>query len=611
MGKIRLSTGQITRGKGRSAVQFSSYISGERLFDEHIGQSCKGKLEREQRIVSTHILAPPHAPDWVYSRERLWNEAGKAEDRYSQRADRASLGREILLNLPNEMTDEQRRDLVFAWVRDEFVSKGLVADIAFHTAEKWRGAANDNEHAHVFLTTREIGEDGEFSARKARWLNDTASLRAWRASFEDYAKQHMDVAGLTYDRDFTLKSHKARGPVVLDLYAIPEPKMGPVATKMERQGRVSYAGEDIRRVKSHNAQVYDFALAYHQYREQGVVEINPSEFEKQLAAQKAALEQLHQLKRFDFINDMEQKAASADYSAHQRRGDFDRLAEDQQRLRGYRGITDPDLRFKDAYVKHFDPNAPLTSMSKVVDAEYVAFAKKQAEWNERIVAATNPEDRMMAQLGKQIEGAEYMAITSGRLEGISKAIGGTISNQSAELHHQKFEHYTEMATDLRQQRLALASGKMSAGEIEAKQAGAVSEPVKDAKPEIVNGQKQATEAEILAEHDKGVEQEIQRRMKGNATIADIKKGIESARKANGLSTAKNDDLANTAESRQKRGTEQDGAKATDSSSKTTTGPGKAGNDSFQNARKSAREKLKEQETDQQQKQTQKQGMRFS
>ena len=68
----------ISRGKGQSAIAAAAYRSGERLKDERTGETKYYKREVQPE---TMILSPSHAPEWVYDRERLWNEVEASEKR--------------------------------------------------------------------------------------------------------------------------------------------------------------------------------------------------------------------------------------------------------------------------------------------------------------------------------------------------------------------------------------------------------------------------------------------------------------------------------------------------------------------------------------------------
>jgi len=89
----------------------------------------------------------------------------------------AQLCREVEVALPKELSREKQNELVRGFVREQFVSRGMVADVAIH-----RGDEN-NPHAHVLLTTREVSPEG--FGRKAREWNGREVLEGWRREWAE------------------------------------------------------------------------------------------------------------------------------------------------------------------------------------------------------------------------------------------------------------------------------------------------------------------------------------------------------------------------------------------------------------------------------------------
>ena len=167
MAIYRCSISVVSRSAGRSAVAAAAYRSGERLTDERDGGKVHDYTRRTTPI-STEILTPDDAPAWTRDRGQLWNRAEAAE----RRSD-AQLAREVQLAIPVELSPAASRDLVREYVREQFVSRGMVADVAYHDL------GGDQPHAHVMLTMRPIdGED--FAKRKERTWNDRERMAEWR-----------------------------------------------------------------------------------------------------------------------------------------------------------------------------------------------------------------------------------------------------------------------------------------------------------------------------------------------------------------------------------------------------------------------------------------------
>ncbi len=259
----------IGRSKGRSAVAAAAYRSGERLVNEQTGEIKSYKRETQPENM---ILAPSHAPEWAKDRQCLWNEVEKVEkNRNSQ------LAREINVALPVELSNDRQRELIKNYVQDQFVDKGMVADIAIHRDDK------NNPHAHVMLTMRQFNEDGEWGNKKRKEYKfhengekilkpngtpdyDTVSLtnwdqretlENWREQWSIYANRELERANVP-DR-ITHLSHEARG-----LETLPTLHLGYKANQMEKEGIPTHVGELNRDRQEYNKVVQDL----NKYREQ-------------------------------------------------------------------------------------------------------------------------------------------------------------------------------------------------------------------------------------------------------------------------------------------------------------------------------------------------------
>jgi ATP-dependent exoDNAse (exonuclease V) alpha subunit len=163
--------GAAYRSGGHSATHAAAYRSGERLTDTRTGKTFD--YGRKQGIVHAEILAPSEAPSWVQDRAQLWNAVELTEKRKD-----AQLAREIELSLPRELSPAQRLELVRSFVREQFVNRGMVADIALHCPKASDG--KDQPHAHIMLTLRPLKPDGSGFGNKERAWNDHALLEHWR-----------------------------------------------------------------------------------------------------------------------------------------------------------------------------------------------------------------------------------------------------------------------------------------------------------------------------------------------------------------------------------------------------------------------------------------------
>ena len=174
----------VSRGKGQSAVAKAAYNSRERMTDERTGETHD--YRKKGGLAFEGIFAPKDAPEWVHDREELYNEVERRENRRD-----AQLLREVEVGLPHELTEEQREWLVKDFVREQFVRKGMVADVAIHEPDP--EGDQRNHHAHILLSMREIGPDG-FGDKVRAW-NGREQLEEWREAWERTANRYLERFG--------------------------------------------------------------------------------------------------------------------------------------------------------------------------------------------------------------------------------------------------------------------------------------------------------------------------------------------------------------------------------------------------------------------------------
>ena len=172
MAIYHLRATMISRSAGRSATAAAAYRSAERIEDHRTGLVFDYRARGGVDHVET--LAPADAPTWVQDRAALWNAVEQAETRKN-----SQVAREIRVALPHELDHAQRVDLVRDFCQREFVDRGMVADIALHAPG--REGDERNHHAHILLTTREIGPEG-FTTKNRDW-NAKDLLEGWREAW--------------------------------------------------------------------------------------------------------------------------------------------------------------------------------------------------------------------------------------------------------------------------------------------------------------------------------------------------------------------------------------------------------------------------------------------
>lgn len=245
----------ISRGSGHRACAAAAYRAGEKIMDERYGAAHD--YTRKTGVAASFILAPENAPDWMSNRAELWNAVEAVERRKD-----AQLCREVLLSLPHELTDDQREALVRQFVRDQFVSKGMVADVNIHTHSPSGDERND--HAHILLTTRTLTASS-FGPKERSW-NSRDFVHDTREAWADAQNRTFEVLGLDLRVD-----HRSLADQGIDRE--PEPKLGQHATEAIRNGEPEKADRVVQQhetVMERNAErerlknerdVIDLALA--------------------------------------------------------------------------------------------------------------------------------------------------------------------------------------------------------------------------------------------------------------------------------------------------------------------------------------------------------------
>ncbi|MTE02111.1 hypothetical protein GIY56_17615 [Paracoccus sp. YIM 132242] len=184
MAIYHLRATMISRSTGRSATGAAAYRSGERIHDERTGLSFDYRAR--SGVEHVEILAPERSPEWVRDRAALWNAVERAETRKN-----SQVAREIRVALPAELDQAQRIALVRDFCQRSFVDRGMVADIALHAPG--REGDERNHHAHILLTTREIGPEG-FSTKNRDW-NAVEMLEGWREAWARDSNRALERCG--------------------------------------------------------------------------------------------------------------------------------------------------------------------------------------------------------------------------------------------------------------------------------------------------------------------------------------------------------------------------------------------------------------------------------
>ncbi len=219
----------ISRSAGRSAIAAAAYRAAEALEDLQTGR--QHDYRAKTGVVHSTILLPDGVPTRLLDRATLWNEVEATERRKD-----AQLAREIELSLPRELSQAEAIALVRDFVSEQFVARGMIADLNVHWGRTKNG--EDQPHAHVMLTMRSAGADG-FGPKVRDW-NATVLLEEWRERWASLANERLDAHG--HDARIDHRSHADQG-IALE----PQNKIGPAGARRAERG------EDAERAAEHAA----------------------------------------------------------------------------------------------------------------------------------------------------------------------------------------------------------------------------------------------------------------------------------------------------------------------------------------------------------------------
>ena len=220
IGSARVTS--ISRSGGRSATAAAAYRTGQKITDERTGliHDYTPKA-RNGGVVDVAMYLPKGAPEMTTA--ELWNKAESAENRKN-----SQLARELLVALPHELNQVQRRELVDAIAGAMVERYGVAAEAAIHQP----GAEGDqrNHHVHLMFTTRRMDASGQLT-EKTRELDvkprSSAEVRWIRGMVEDSTNQALQRAGFDERIDMRSQAEQAgaaiaefdRGPLPLDQHA--------------------------------------------------------------------------------------------------------------------------------------------------------------------------------------------------------------------------------------------------------------------------------------------------------------------------------------------------------------------------------------------------------
>ena len=258
----------VSRAKGESVIAKAAYNARDKLKDDYYGKTHD--YSKKDDLVFSKIFLPEHIPKEFSKREYLWNEVEKIE-----KSKNSQLARNLLFTLPRELNEEDRIKLISEFIEENFISKGMIADCNIHNP-----TASDNEeqpHAHILLTLREIDEQGNWKAKskkeyildengekiklksgnyKSRKVNlndwnEPDKAKEWRENFSKKANEYL--ARNNIDKRIDPRTFGEQGREEL-----PQVHLGTASFQMEKKGIQTERGNHNRKITAFNLEFKKF-----------------------------------------------------------------------------------------------------------------------------------------------------------------------------------------------------------------------------------------------------------------------------------------------------------------------------------------------------------------
>ena len=274
MTMVHIATKAISRKAGQSAVASAAYRAGDVLDDAKYGKTHD--YSKKSGVMSSDIVLPfsLKALGVSVDRETLWNTAEAAETRSDSR-----VAREWLINLPHELSEEERHSLAINFAQKLCDDMDVIADVCIHRpvmklpfdpnvlpSSKYLREGEENPdprnfHAHILVTTRaplvganktlafdpKLKTPFEWSNKKRKAHDLPSSMQEIKRIREMWVDTANKVLAEYHLPLMDARSYKDQG-----LDQQPTIKMGVEATAMERRGITTEKGNTNRAIKARN-----------------------------------------------------------------------------------------------------------------------------------------------------------------------------------------------------------------------------------------------------------------------------------------------------------------------------------------------------------------------
>ena len=261
MAIFRLNAAIISASTSSSAVRAAAYRHAVRMVS-HTFTETTSFTRKAQAMVHAEVALPEDAPEWAENAfghaafadalclvradvqaqgsdmseaaihraamarvsERLWNAVEHGEIRLNKFPTRAQYARSLTVALPRELDQAAQIALMQGYVRASLSDRGMVADWVIHDK------SDGNPHAHIMLTTRELGS-ADWGRKRRDW-NARDVLSGLRSDWAQHANLALERGGFNERIDH--RSNHARG-----IYLAPDSYNPHVANHARRQGETA------------------------------------------------------------------------------------------------------------------------------------------------------------------------------------------------------------------------------------------------------------------------------------------------------------------------------------------------------------------------------------
>lgn len=246
MACYNLLSKHFSRSRGSKVTRAAAYRAGERIADQRSGEvynhTHRNDIRYKEVLLPEDLASRPEMR-WAYQREILWNAVEKAGKRKD-----ASLARELMVVVPPELTEGQRVALVRRFGAELATRYRTAVDVCLHLPRPQ--SHQDNHHAHLLMSTREVGPRGcgqrttlevQGRDRRRRGLQNSqkAEFMGVRERWAQLVNEALRDAGLDVRVD--PRSLAAQG-----INREPSPHLPPAVIYLERRNGPCAAGNAIR-----------------------------------------------------------------------------------------------------------------------------------------------------------------------------------------------------------------------------------------------------------------------------------------------------------------------------------------------------------------------------